>query len=258
MNFQSKGRPLTRDGLGRVCELLGVAEPAVWAVLRVETHGFGFLQDKRPQILFERHVFHRLTHGRHDHGNEDICCATPGGYCGGAGEYGRLERSLCLDRDCALKSASWGIAQIMGFNHQAAGFDSVDAMVAAMVEDEDAQVLAMASFIRSSHLAGALQREDWVAFARGYNGPDYAKNDYDTRLAAADAQFRVLLPDLRLRTAQAALTYLGNDPGPVDGLRGRRTRAALIQFQQRFGLPPTGDLDDGTERALRRHAFAED
>lgn len=30
-----------------------------------------------------------------------------------------------------------------------------------------------------------LQRKDWAGFARGYNGPGYAKNRYDIKLANA-------------------------------------------------------------------------
>ena len=31
----------------------------------------------------------------------------------------------------------------------------------------------------------ALRKGDWAAFAKGYNGPAYVKNQYDIRLAAA-------------------------------------------------------------------------
>src|SRR5450759_3249470 len=107
MNFQGEGRPLSDEGLGQICSTLGVSEPEVWAVLTVETRGFGFLQDRRPRILFERHVFHRLTQGRHDSGHADISNAKAGGYAGDAAEYARLEKAMGLDRDAALESASW-------------------------------------------------------------------------------------------------------------------------------------------------------
>jgi hypothetical protein len=257
MNFQSKGRPLSDEGMDQVCRSLGVLEPEVWAVLTVETRGFGFLEDRRPQILFERHIFHRLTQGRHDRGNEDISNGKAGGYIGGPGEYTRLEKAMSLDREAALQSASWGIGQVMGFNYEAAGFTTVDDLVAAMVADENAQLLAMANFIKANNLAGALQRRNWVSFARGYNGPEFKKNEYDTRLAAAHAKYTTILPDLTLRTAQAALLYLGIDPGPIDGFRGRRTRSALMQFQEQSGLVETGELDRDTESQLLAEAFAD-
>lgn len=255
MNFQSQGRPLSDEGMDNICSTLSVSRPEVWAVVTVETLGFGFLQDRRSQILYERHIFHKLTKGKHDTGNADISNAKPGGYVGGPGEYPRLEKAMKLDRESALRSVSWGIGQVMGFNYEVAGFATIDAMVADMVKDENAQLLAMANFIKANGLDGALQRQNWVSFARGYNGPDFKKNEYDTRLSAAHAKYKIILPDLALRTAQAALLYLGFDPGPVDGLRGRRTRSALMQFQERSGLLETGDLDHDTESKLLAEAF---
>lgn len=256
MNFQDQGRPLSDQGMDRVCETLGVAEPEVWAVITVETRGFGFLRDRRPQILFERHIFHRLTEGRYDAENADISNKNPGGYIGGSAEYTRLEKAMAFDRDLALQSASWGIGQVMGFNCEVAGFADVNAMVADMVKGEDAQLLAMAQFITGNHLAGALQRHNWPSFARGYNGKHFKKNEYDTRLAASYAKYKTILPDLTLRIAQSALLYLGFEPGPIDGLRGRRTRSALIQFQERYGLPVTGELDEETESKLFSEAWS--
>jgi len=235
---------------------LGAAEAELWALLTVETRGFGFLPDRRPQILFERHVFHRLTQGRYDAAHADVSQAKPGGYAGDAAEYTRLEAALGLDRQAALQSASWGIGQVMGCNYKSAGYAGIDAMVAAMVKSEDAQLLAVANFVKDRQLDRALQRHDWASFARGYNGADFKQNDYDTRLAAAYAKCIVMLPDLALRTAQAALLYLGIVPGPVDGFRGRRTRSALMQFQARSGLPETGELNSGTEGRLLAAAFS--
>ena len=46
---------------------------------------------------------------------------------------------------------------------------------------------------------------DWTTFARKYNGPNFAQNDYDNKLARAFAKFSTgSLPDLDVRTAQRA------------------------------------------------------
>ncbi|MDX2149847.1 MAG: N-acetylmuramidase domain-containing protein [Bryobacteraceae bacterium] len=255
MTFKGLGRPFGDDGMARSSQALGVTAAEIWAVLTVETRGFGMLPDRRPMILFERHIFHRLTGGKFDAVNSNISSPHAGGYAGGAAEYQRLEAAMQLDRDAALKSASWGIGQVMGMNHQAAGFATVGEFVTAMVRNEESQLLAMGNFIRNGGLAPALQRQDWVAFARGYNGKDFKRNDYDSRLAAAHARWKTALPDLELRTAQAALTYLGFNPGPIDGLRGRLTRSALVEFQMQQNLAVTGDLDDRTEERLLAVAF---
>lgn len=255
MNFTNQGFPLNIKGMDTICATLGIAEAEVWAVLTVETRGFGFLKDRRPQILFERHIFHKLTKGNHDSGNADISNVKPGGYVGGSGEYPRLQKAMTLDQDAALQSASWGIGQVMGFNFKTVGFSNVNGMVTNMVNDENEQLLAMANFIRANNLTSALHRQDWVTFARRYNGPEFEKNKYPQRLAAAHAKYQIMLPNLALRGAQTALLYLGFNPGPVDGVIGRRTRSALSEFQEKFSLPNTGELDSATEKKLFDEAF---
>ncbi len=51
--------------------------------------------------------------------------------------------------------------------------------------------------------------------------------------------------------------YLGFDPGPIDGMRGRRTRLALLQFQEQAGLAVTGELDHDTGSKLLVAAFSD-
>lgn len=53
------------------------------------------------------------------------------------------------------------------------------------------------------------------------------------------------------REAQQRLTDAGFDPGPVDGLYGRRTRAGLEAFQRHIGIPVTGRVDAATSETLR-------
>jgi hypothetical protein len=256
MDFAKQGLPMSSTGMNAVCEMLGVGEPEVWAVLTVETRGFGYLPDRRPQILFERHVFSKRTGGRFDKKHAGISAAAPGGYKGGAAEYDRLAEAMALEPEEALKSASWGLPQVMGFNHRVVGFDSVEAMTEALVESEDRQLEALASFIMGHQKCRiGIQRRDWASFASCYNGPNFRKNDYDNRLAAAFEKNRRMLPDIGLRAAQVALTYLGIDAGGIDGLRGRRTRSALAEFQTRSKLPATGELDEETEAKLMAEAF---
>jgi peptidoglycan hydrolase-like protein with peptidoglycan-binding domain len=50
----------------------------------------------------------------------------------------------------------------------------------------------------------------------------------------------------RVRRAQERLAAAGFDPGPVDGVVGARTRAALRAFQEARGLDPTGEPDGST------------
>jgi hypothetical protein len=51
---------------------------------------------------------------------------------------------------------------------------------------------------------------------------------------------------------QARLKNLGFDCGPVDGIVGPRTKAALKGFQSTHGLSESGAVDDATRDALRQ------
>lgn len=249
--FTGKGTPLSNDGLAEACDTLHVGLPEIWAILKVETSGCGFLPDRRPQILFERHVFHRQTLGRFDHTAPDLSDDDAGGYEGGAREYARLTRAIALDRQTALNSASWGIGQIMGENAGLVGFPDVETMVRTMVESEDAQMGGVIGFLTATNLDSALRAKKWENVARRYNGKNYAKKGYHTKLHDAFVDYSVNgTPDMRIRTAQVYLTYGGFKPGPVDGAIGNRTRTALKAFQQAKSLPVTGEVDAPTYAAL--------
>src|SRR5438874_91528 len=64
--FVGRTLALTRDGLDTTPDAISVGLPELWAVIAVETSGCGFFADRRPQILYERHLFHALTHGQFD------------------------------------------------------------------------------------------------------------------------------------------------------------------------------------------------
>ena len=242
--FRGDAKALCADGLAEATGKLGVKAPELWTVLAVETSGCGFLPDRRPKILFERHVFHRLTNGRFDDG--EISDSKPGGYGAlGAHQYDRLAIALQKDRASALQSASWGVAQIMGENHALAGFPDIESMVSAMSESEDRQLMAMSSFLVGTRLHLPLQAHDWKTFARGYNGANYAINQYDVRLNGEFQKYSTAgLPDLHVRAAQVYLTYLGFDPGRIDGIAGRLTLSALADFRAHNGLPCTNGFDE--------------
>ena len=236
-DFAGDAEPLSRKGFLDTVDDLEVGIPELLAVLSVESRNCGFLPDRRPVILFERHVFHRRTGGRYSADHPDISNPRAGGYAGGAREYERLDRAAALDRGAALASASWGAGQVMGFNHAAAGFGDVEEMVAAMRASEDAHLASVAAFLKSHNLVRFLQTRDWAAFARRYNGPSFARNQYDRRLAGAFAKYAAgTLPDVEVRRAQLYLAYLGIDPGGIDGIHGKRSRAAVALFRERHGV----------------------
>jgi cytochrome c peroxidase/peptidoglycan hydrolase-like protein with peptidoglycan-binding domain len=54
----------------------------------------------------------------------------------------------------------------------------------------------------------------------------------------------------QIQQAQARLKAVGLDPGPIDGMMGSQTEAALRTYQQQQGLPVSGQLDTATLQAL--------
>jgi hypothetical protein len=252
-SFIGRAVPLDPLGMANALRILAAEPQRMWAVLGVETSGCGFRPDRRPKILFERHIFSRETHGRWDRSHPDISNSSPGGYQrGGPDQYARLLKAMALDRLAALRSASWGVGQVMGMNAVAAGFADVEKMVEAMAQSENAQIEGMARFIVHNGLDAALRRADWTKFAQGYNGKDYWKHGYQALLADEEARVkRIGLPDLRLRAAQTYLTFLGYDPRGIDGRMGEYTRTAMNRFQYEQEIPVTHDLDAATYDALQ-------
>ncbi len=254
LQFAGAATALTSAGLSAFLSATHTQAPDLWAVLAVETSGCGFLPDRRPKILFERHQFHALTRGRYDRSHPDISAPHAGGYGpGGASQYDRLARAVALDRASALKSTSWGIAQTMGLCHAEAGFADVETMVTAMARSEDAQLLAMAAYLNATHLAILLSRNDWIAFAQGYNGPDYAGHNYNGLLRQFHGRFKAgPLPNVTIRAVQVGLTYHGYDTHGIDGMAGPDTQAAIRRFQSAHGLPASGQVDALLLEALAR------
>lgn len=252
MEFAGKSLALSSQGMAAVASQLSVGVAEIAAVFSVETRGAGYLPDRRPQILFERHIFSRLTAGQYDIANPGISGPTPGGYGrGGANQYLRLAQAIGLNRVAALQSASWGLAQVMGENYAVAGFADVESMVSAMADSEDAQLSAMGGFISGNGLAKSLAAHDWQSFARGYNGRNYAINRYDIELNGFYQKYLVsAMPDLEIRAAQIYLQFRGFDPHGVDGILGPATTDAILNFQSTIGLAATGLLDDATMHAL--------
>lgn len=253
LEFSGPATRFNDEAIEAAAKKIGCPVAAVRAVIDVESRG-GFLADGRPKILFERHYFSRLTGGKHDKANPDISAKKWGGYKGGPAEYDRLHRAIKLDRDCALRSASWGAFQIMGDNHKACGFSNVGDFVKAMVAGEPEQLDAFINFVKKNNLDDELCRLDWTGFARGYNGPAYRTNKYDEKMSAAyryhsagGARVISPLPVLKMgdsgedvKTLQSALKITS------DGDFGPGTKAAVIAFQKKHGLYPDGVVGKNT------------
>lgn len=188
-------KKLTDADYARAASDLGVPVAAIRAVTEVESRGSGFLPDGRPVILYERHIMRRrlqkagLPTQALEAQHPELVNARPGGYQSSLKEWDRLAEAIKINRASALESCSWGLFQIMGYHWELLGYASVQDFVNAMYRSEGSQLEAFVRFIKANpHIHKALKALDWRAVADGYNGPGYAVNKYDVKLAAAFAR----------------------------------------------------------------------
>lgn len=266
--FHGPATPLEPADLEWAARTLDTSVAVIEAVCEVEAPGGGFLQDGRPKILFEAHVFARCSGHRFDSTHPTLSSPSWNQSLygrAGAWQYQRLTSAIALDRRAALLATSWGKFQVLGQSHALAGFADVEAFVRAQCESERRHLEAFVNYIMLKGLDDALRGHDWAKLAAGYNGAGYAANQYDLKLAAAFAKALARGkrgPDHqdnqardRVRAAQAALNLLfaalpDFTPLAVDGWLGPDTATELRAFQRERGLAATGALDAATEDAL--------
>jgi len=192
-DFAGPALPVTDDDVRAVAKMLGISVRHVRAVQAVESNGRGVHPEtKRPMILFEPHVFSRESGRRFDVRHPELSYPKWGAHPYPATQeqrYSQLVAAMALDETAALRSASWGSYQLMGFNHRACGHATVQSFVMAMVQGERAQLTAFGLFIlANAEMHQALKVSDWSGFARRYNGAAYAQHGYDQKLKAAYAR----------------------------------------------------------------------
>lgn len=190
--FRGAARPLDDIDLPRLGHRIGVGEDEIHAVMDVEAAGGAWDARGRPKMLFEPHRFWKNL----GPGEKRDRAARAGLAYPSWGEkpypkdsYPRLLEAMKIDETAALKSASWGLGQILGENHAMVGFDTVQEMVLATLNDADRHLEMMVAFILAAKLDDELRAQDWAGFARGYNGPQHAKHDYAGRLRRAYAKW---------------------------------------------------------------------
>jgi hypothetical protein len=168
----------------------GVEVAVIRAVAKVESGGrTGFDDQGRPKILFEAHIFHKFTMGKYDKKFPQLSETTweKGKKYYSLDQWTRMYAAMDLDQEAAWKSASWGMFQIMGFNHN--GFATVRQFVAAMFESEYQHLKSFLAFCADNNLIAALKKKDWAGFARVYNGAGYKQNKYDQKMEQAYKQY---------------------------------------------------------------------
>ena len=269
------------DEISAAAAAIGLDAAALLAVAEVESAGQAFVMvhgRREPLIRFEGHYFDRRLSGDALTRARALGLSSP---AAGAvanpptqeGRWALLGRAAKIDAAAAYESVSWGLGQVMGAHWRALGYDSVGSLVADARSGVEGQARLMARFIDLSGLTQALRRHDWKAFAHGYNGPAYAANAYDRKMASAYRRYAgsdeparaphddaneapQTLPLLMRGTTGPAVTELQERlaalgyPLDADGIFGQATAHAVTGFQTAHGLPADGIVGPVTAKAL--------
>lgn len=99
-------------------------------------------------------------------------------------EWTNLERAYEVNKEAALASCSYGLPQLMGFNWEVTDHPNQREMVLAFQRSCEEQVAGFFGFVRANNLLRFIERSDWRAFTRRYNGPGNV-DEYSGRLIRA-------------------------------------------------------------------------
>jgi hypothetical protein len=221
----------TRQAIAGVARDLGVEPAALAALVEIESAGrtHAMVAGKgEPLIRFEGHYFDRRLSDekRALARQEGLASPQVGGIRNPASQPARwnlLRRAATLDRVAAYESTSWGVGQVMGAHWAWLDYATVDALVAEARNGVAGQLRLMARYLKKAGLLDALRKHDWPAVARGYNGPAYRRNRYDTKLANSYERY-------------ARETFEEQGPKPVidDNKASARRSVALFDSTIRF------------------------
>jgi len=187
---------LTEDDYREVAEELDVEVAAIKAVVEIEagkSHQ-GFSAPGKPLINFDLTMFRRFA-GRRGINLSKYYKTHPSVFSrtrrsNQAQAHRRLQAARSIHNATAVEGTFWGMFQIGGFNWKKCGASGIDEFVMLMSRSERDQLNLFARFITNSGLVKALKTKNWAAFAKGYNGPSYARRGYHTRMAAAYAKYK--------------------------------------------------------------------
>lgn len=192
---------LTDDDYREVADRLGIEIATIKAVVEIEAGAAheGFYKAGMPIINFDMSMFRKFA-GKNGinlskyYKSHAIVFSRPNAsrYGGStqAAQHARLKAARTIHYETAIQGCFWGMFQIGGFNWRRCGCGSIDEFVEKMSRSERSQLELFADFVTNSGMLPHLQKKNWSAFARMYNGTSYASRGYHTRLAASYARHK--------------------------------------------------------------------
>lgn len=187
--FTSNCAPAVMDqDIVALATRLGCSPKQLRAVAKVESGGSAFDAQGRPKILFERHLFHRMTDGQWS----PTIYSNPNGGGYAMDSWEKLTLAASKDVDAAFSSASWGKFQVLGCHWNVLGYPSPIEMAYSTVTSEAAHYEMLARYVEHNGLKPALAKlstdpERNIPFARAFNGPSFRQFSYHSKLASAMA-----------------------------------------------------------------------
>lgn len=185
-------KTLTDEDFELVAYELGVEVAAMKAVVSIEAGAAmeGFWAPGVPIVNFDPSMY-RIYGPKAPNKAGDKSAKVPEGLSGYAKkEWTQLTNARHTNAQGANMGTFWGMFQIGGFNYKICGCESVDEFVEKMSYSELSQLELFAKFLIGTGQLKYLQAKDWTRFARAYNGPNYARRGYHTRMAAAYKKFK--------------------------------------------------------------------
>lgn len=267
--YVGTGKKLSAADFAALAKKYDIQESRLRAVAEVEARGSGYDSQNRLIALYEPHIAYRYSKGV----TQNKLVAAGIAYKSWKRDYpktsyDRIDRCAQIaGEEVAALSTSWGMGQIMGFNHASLGFPNAIALVNWLAVSEANQLEGIVLFAKSKGIFSALKNGDWETFANGYNGSGYKQNKYDIKLETADRKWRAKLSGSKLmpvsinpttdigtkgpdvKAVQQGLQNLGYDI-EVDGDFGGHTEEIVKQFQEENGLKVDGEAGTITKQKL--------
>lgn len=271
--FKGKAERLNPDDIKELSEQFNLEPAHIRTVMEVETSGKGFNSLGIPEFLFEPHIFYRIIKNNSTKLKRAVSIGVAYPSWKGPGKYpkgvnARWHQFMLaheIDSQAAIKSASWGLGQIMGSEFDEAGYDSPEEMLEAFSNSERNQLEGMCNLIKSRELDNDLRKfPDLKAcehFALKYNGKGFRRNNYHTKLQSAyrrwtargEAKKPMLAEDGILRIGSygprvEALQKTLKDKGykiigRVDGKFGVNTRDTVNAWKADNGFELNGEMN---------------
>lgn len=183
---------LTDKDYNFAAKKIGCEIEAIKAIAKIETGGkSGWIDSKHCIILFEGHIFWQELKNTginpYNYATKyyDVLYPhwTKKFYKGGLNEYQRLAKAERINKEAALKSASYGMFQILGTNYLKCDIKNIFLFEKLMNTSSSWHLNLFVNYIIKNNLGKFLQNHQWDNFAYYYNGPSYRKNNYAKRIA---------------------------------------------------------------------------